>query len=276
MGAPIARRLLGEGFDVTVWNRTRSAAEAFDGTGARIAGRPAEVASDVVLSVLPDVDQLESLLDDDTMGAWSDRRVTIVVVSTTSPDKVRRLRARLAPHGIRVADAPVSGGVAGAEAGTLSVMVGAEDEEWELLRPVLESIGSRVTRFGPPGAGTVAKLCNQVVVAGTLVSLAEAFSLAERSGLDAAALLETLQAGLADSAVLRAKGSKLLDGDYSLGGSARNQLKDLRYAAGAAEASAAPAPLTALLTELFERVEQLGRGAEDHAVVRELYREDAG
>ena len=273
MGAPIARNLLAAGYAVTVWNRTAAVSAPFTALGARVAARPADAAADVILSVLPDVDQLAALLDDETIEAWSSTGTAhLVILSTTSPGKVRDLASRLAESGIRVSDAPMSGGDRGARDATLSVMVGAEEADWGVISPILADIASTVVRFGRPGAGSIAKLCNQVVVAGTLTALAEAFGLAEHAGLDPELLARVLAGGLASSAVLDLKGRKLLDHDYSLGGSASNQLKDLRYAEEAARTAGASAPMTELLRTLFQAVEDRGRGGEDHTVVLELYR----
>lgn len=277
MGDPIARNLVAAGHDVTVWNRTPAVSAPFKALGARVAERPADAAADVMFSVLPDVDQLVALIDGETLDAWASAPAArLVVMSTTSPGKIHDLASRLIGSGIRVVDAPMSGGDKGARNASLSIMVGAEDSDWELISPILADIASTVERFGAPGAGSIAKLCNQIVVAGTLTALAEAFSLAEHTGLDPEQLCRVLTGGLASSAVLDLKGRKLLDHEYSLGGSASNQLKDLRYAAEAAQRHDAPAPLTELLTTLFQTVDDRGLGDDDHSVVFELYRAGFG
>lgn len=151
-------------------------------------------------------------------------------------------------------------------------MVGADDAAWAEIRPVFDAIATTVVRFGGPGAGSIAKLCNQIVVAGTLTAVAEAVALAERSGVSSTDLVDVLKGGLADSAVLRLKEQKVLGGDYALGGSAANQLKDLRYALELAAGSGARAPITDLLAVLFTEVVAHGDGAKDHSIVIERFR----
>jgi len=274
MGAPIADNLIASPAAVTVWNRTAATAAPFGERGARVASTPADAAADVILSILPDVPQLEALLDETTLTAWGSRGARLVIMSTTSPAHVRRLAERLEPYSIAVLDAPMSGGDKGAREGSLSIMVGGREADYLEIKPVLESIGTTIRHMGEVGAGSVAKLCNQVVVAGTLAALAEAFSLAARSDLNMDYLAEILGGGLAASAVLDLKGEKLLRREYSLGGSAVNQLKDLRHAHRTADEVGARTPLLSLLEELFSEVVDRDLGARDHAVVQELFRDD--
>lgn len=271
MGLPIARSLLAAGAPTTVWNRTRSTAEPLAADGAQIADSVADAATDVVLSVLPDVAPLRALLDEAALAALGAKGSLVVVMSTTGPEQIRALAEELAPHGISVLDAPMSGGVAGAAAGTLSLMVGGEAEDLQRARPVLEVVGGTLTHLGPVGAGSLTKLCNQIVVAGTLTSLAEAFGLARAGGIDPAQLSQVLEGGLAASEVLTQKRDKLLTRDYSLGGSTDNQVKDLLYATTAIEQSAMPARLTPVLLEAFQELVREGHGQLDHTVIQELF-----
>ena len=252
MGHPIAANLLAAGRTVAVWNRTPSRADDLVAAGALRARTLSEAAAPAILSVLPDVHQLQTLLSAEVRRAWSNAGARLVVLSTTGPEAVRGLAADLAPDGITVVDAPVSGGVAGARAATLSIMVGGTEEDVLAVRGILESIGSTVLHLGPLGSGATAKLCNQIVVAGTLASLGEALGLARRSGLDIESLLTVLRGGLANSEVLAQKQENLLARDYPLGGSTDNQVKDLLYARTAADAVKLPARLIPLLLDLFE------------------------
>lgn len=269
MGLPIAGHLVSAGHDVTVFNRTRSIAEGV--SGATVACSPAELAGEVVFSVLPDIDQFDALVDDRTLRAWhaSGTRI-LTVLSTTSPEKVRALAARAALSGIGVADAPMSGGDAGARAGTLSLMVGSSDETYDQLLPLLRDFATTIQRFGPPGAGSAAKLCNQLVVAGTLAALAESIDLGRRAGLRVEQLMIAFRGGLAASRVLDLKEDKLLRRDYSLGGSTANQLKDLDYAVRLGEEVGAPLAHTRAARELYRRAEGAGYGHADHSAVQEV------
>ncbi|GAA3569193.1 NAD(P)-dependent oxidoreductase [Amycolatopsis ultiminotia] len=272
MGAPVAGHLARAGFPLRVWNRTRAKAAAF---GAAAVGHPAQLCAEVVLSALPDVDHFERIAPDPVLDTWAGRGTThVVVLSTTAPDKVRGLAVRLARFGLAVVDAPMSGGDAGARAGTLSLMVGAGDEDFATVEPVLRTFSSTVEHLGPVGAGTAAKLCNQIVVATTLVGLAEALDLARRAGLSGSQLVRVLEAGLASSAVLEAKAAKILQREYGLGGSTDNQVKDLRYALALADRLGARLAQTRQTAALFEATVRNGLGAADHSAVYETVSED--
>ncbi|GAA1486187.1 NAD(P)-dependent oxidoreductase [Brachybacterium fresconis] len=276
MGHPIAATLLDAGLTPLVWNRTASRADDLVAAGAIRAERPADAAAPVILSVLPDVAPLRELLDAPTRQAWGAAGARLVVLSTTGPEQVIELAEELAVDGIAVVDAPMSGGVAGAAAGTLSLMVGGTRDDVAAVLGVLEVIGGTVVHLGPLGSGMVAKLCNQIVVGGTLAALAEAFALARRSGLDVQQLVTLLEGGLARSEVLAQKKDKLIEREYSLGGSADNQVKDLRYATAAAESAGLPARLLPALLGLYRGSVDRGDGGQDHAVVQELYLEPEG
>jgi 2-hydroxy-3-oxopropionate reductase len=180
---------------------------------------------------------------------------------------VAELAEELAAEGIGVVDAPLSGGVAGAESGNLSVMVGGQDWAVAKAMPVLEKVGSTIVHFGPPGAGEIAKACNQVVVAGTVTAIAESLVLADACGLDRAQLLRILGGGLAASEVLRQKKDRWLNGDFTGGGSASNQLKDLRFASETATSKGMELPLSLLLRDVFEKMIAEGLGLLDHSAV---------
>jgi 3-hydroxyisobutyrate dehydrogenase-like beta-hydroxyacid dehydrogenase len=223
--------------------------------------------------VLTDLGDVEDLLagDDGLIAGWDAAgvaRPVLVVHGTVSPVGVADLAARLAPAGVDVVDAPLSGGVAGAESGALSVMVGGDDDAVGRVWPVLSLVGGTVRHLGPSGAGETAKACNQVVVAATVTALSEALVLADAAGIDRAPLLELLGGGLAGSEVLRQKRDRWLCGDFAGGGSSDNQLKDLRFVAEAAAARGLTLPVAATLREVFERSVADGDGALDHAAVQ--------
>lgn len=271
MGAPMAANLVRRLGALTVWNRTPEKAADVVASGARQAASPADAAADVVLTVLPDLPQVESVLrgPDGLLAGWRHRRVerpTLVVHGTVSPVAMRDVAADLRrEHGVRVVDAPMSGGVPGAERRVLSLMVGGEPADVEALAPVFAAVAASVVHFGPVGSGQLAKACNQVVVAGTIAALCEALGLAERYGLPRADLLSALAGGLAGSAVLDQKRDRWLLEDFTGGGSARNQLKDLGFAREAEEAAGAPSEVTELLHDLFRRMVAGGDGDLDHS-----------
>jgi 2-hydroxy-3-oxopropionate reductase len=268
MGMPMARNLIGTFGRITVWNRTASVAASLADT-ATVAADVAAAARPIVLTVLPDLPQVESLLDDLRAG-WAAAVIAdpiLVVHGTVSPTRVAELAARLAVEGVRVVDAPVSGGTIGAAAGTLSVMVGGEADAVERLEPVFAVVGTTVRHLGPSGSGALAKLCNQVVVAATVAAVAEATVLAEAGGLPLDPLFELLCGGLGGSEVLRQKGERYRTRDFADGGSAANQLKDLRVTVETAEESQLNLPVATATTHLFERMVADGAGALDHTGV---------
>jgi 3-hydroxyisobutyrate dehydrogenase-like beta-hydroxyacid dehydrogenase len=272
MGEPIARRLLAALGSLTVWNRSAGKADVLAAAGARVAATPAEAAAPVTLTVLTDLVDVEDLLSGEhgLVAGWRAAgvvRPVLVVHGTVSPVGVAALAGKLAADGIDLVDAPLSGGVAGAESGALSVMVGGADEAVGRAWPVLSLVGGTVRHLGPSGAGETAKACNQVVVAATVTALSEALVLADAGGIDRAELLELLGGGLAGSEVLRQKRDRWLHGDFEGGGSSDNQLKDLRFVAEAAAARGLTLPVAATLREVFERSVADGDGALDHAAV---------
>lgn len=270
MGLPIAHRLLAVGVELTVWNRTTAKAEALGSAGARVAPTPADAATEVVLTVLPDLPQVQDVVErpGGLAEGWAARGIAapvLVVHGTVSPRDVKAYATHLAAaHHAIVIDAPLSGGTVGAAAGTLSIMVGGDRPAADALQPLFAHYGRTIRYFGPSGSGALAKACNQVVVASTVASISEALALASRAGIDPVLLFEILQGGLASSEVLRQKRDKWLNRDFAEGGSARNQLKDLRFALAAADDNDLSLNVTGAVRDLFERMVAAGDGDLDH------------
>ncbi|GAA1048721.1 NAD(P)-dependent oxidoreductase [Arthrobacter russicus] len=270
MGEPMARNLLRAGFETSVWNRSRPAAERLREAGAQLLGDPAEAAdADVVIAMLPDLPQIEELLAPLIVrwgGAPVARPRTLVVMSTVSPAAVVRFGARL--EGLaELIDAPVSGGTEGAEQGTLAIMAGGSEAAFQRVKQVFDAMG-RAQRLGGLGAGSLAKACNQVLVGLTAAALAEAVVVAERSGLDGQQLLEVLSGGLADSAVLRQIGPRIAARDFRVRGAAQFMLKDLGFFLDAAEQSGTDAALSRAARDRYAALVEQGLGGQDLAVVR--------
>jgi 3-hydroxyisobutyrate dehydrogenase-like beta-hydroxyacid dehydrogenase len=236
-----------------------------------VASEPREAAMPVTLTVLPDLVQVESLLEGENglLAGWHAAGITrpvLVVHGTVSPVAVERFAAHLAEeHNVSVIDAPLSGGTVGAEAGTLSVMIGGDRVVAETLLPLFACVGRTIRYLGASGSGALAKACNQIVVAGTIAAVSEAMLLARSAGLDLEVVQELLQGGLARTAVLEQKGEKWMTEDFAPGGSAVNQLKDLRFIAETAKAKALVLPTTEVVTDLFERMVADGDGSLDHS-----------
>lgn len=277
MGGPMASHLVEAGTPVTVWARSTAATAELEKRGTAVASSPRELAehADIVVSVLPDLPQLiENLEGDDGLlagiGDRAKRPLLIVVSSTSSPDGVRELDARLRDETagrVRVIDAPVSGGEDGAKAGTLSIMVGGEDASAERVIAALRPCGTPV-HLGPLGAGEVAKACNQLIVAATITAIGEASVLAERSGIDLAVLFDLLAGGYAGSRVLDSRKQRFVEHDHSPSGVAKFMVKDLTFATqAAADTSTNPALLPELLSIFTDLVDR-GFGDNDISVTQ--------
>jgi 2-hydroxy-3-oxopropionate reductase len=279
MGRPMARNLLRAGHRLVVWNRSPAAAEELAAAGATVAASPAELAAaaPVVLTMLPDLPEVQEVLSrKDGLLAGMRPGSLLVVLGTVSPVGVRELGERLAPAGLAVVDAPVSGGDVGAEQATLAIMVGGRPQDVARVWPLLEAMGTTIDHLGPLGAGSLAKACNQIVVGATLTALSEALLLARRGGLDPRRVFGVLAGGLAGSRVLEVKGEKLLGRDFRPGGAARFQHKDLGFALAAARDEGVALPLTALVDQLYGAARWNGLGDDDHSVVLRVLERLAG
>ncbi|MEV4775370.1 NAD(P)-dependent oxidoreductase [Microbacterium sp. LWH12-1.2] len=270
MGHPMAEHLLAARGALVI--HARRPQPQLMAAGASWADSPRELASqvDVLLAMLPDLPQLEELLDgeDGLLAGAGD--LLILIGSTSSAPGIRALADRLYTQSdgrVRVVDCPVSGGEDGAQAGTLSIMLGGDEEDAERAAEILTACG-RPVHLGPLGAGQVAKACNQLVVSATILALGEATVLAERSGLDLDAMWTLLSGGYAGSRLLDSRREKLVTGDDSPSGMAKYMLKDLRFAADIAEATGTSAVLLPTLRHAFDELVAAGLGDRDIAVTR--------
>lgn len=263
MGAPMAANLLKAGYTVTVWNRTASRAEPLAEMGATVAGSPAEVAaaSEVTVSCVtnsPDVEAIALGPGGIAEGAASGS--AYIDCSTIAPAVARKVAEEMAARGVDMLDAPISGGDVGAKAGTLAIMVGGEAEVFERCLPVLQAMGKTIVHVGPSGAGQVVKLCNQVAGGLNLLAMSEAVTLARRSGVDPAKMLEVVSQGAAGSWMLSNLAPRAVKGDFAPGFMVELQQKDLRLVMDSAMESQTSLPGTALVQQLFRTLEARGRG----------------
>jgi 3-hydroxyisobutyrate dehydrogenase len=281
MGAPMAANLAHAGFDVVIWNRTADRpgmAHAVE-AGARAVATLEEACAqrDAVLSCLGDVPDVQQVLcrgggviDHAPGGAL------VIDFSTIGPDAARDIARALATRGLRFLDAPVSGGDVGARAGTLTVMVGGEAEDFHAAADLFDAVGKAVHHCGPVGAGQAVKLCNQVLAAANMLAVTEALVLARTIGIDPQLVVEVCRTGAAGSWALEKLGPKILARDFAPGFSIRHILKDLRLVEEAADEAAGDdadveLPGVDLAVDQFEAVAELdeGRGAElgTHAMI---------
>jgi 2-hydroxy-3-oxopropionate reductase len=250
----MVRRLLHAGFAVTVWNRSADKAAALAEFGAMPVEDLADAVSsaDIVVSMLAAGPVVGQVID----GALAGLRGSTLWVdmSSTRQSEAQDFHARLTGAGCRFVDAPVSGGVGGAQAGTLAIMAGGSADDYARALPVFEAMG-RATLVGPAGSGQVAKLCNQLIVGGTLTIVAEALLLAQAAGADPAAVRAALRGGFAESRILEVHGQRMLERNFMPGGQVKTQLKDQHNILAAAQAAGLQLPLTELVTRRYEAIE---------------------
>lgn len=273
MGRPMAGHILRADLELHVTARRPEAATELVEAGARWHDTARELAAevDVVVLMLPDLPEIESVLHGpDGLLAGAAGPLRLIVCSTVSPDGVRRLDADLDERTggmVRALDAPVSGGEEGAEAGTLSIMVGGTDDDATLAHTVLSPCG-RVVHLGPLGAGQVAKACNQLIVAASIQALGEAAVVAERAGLDVAELFDLLGGGYAGSRIMEVKADRFARHDHSPTGPARYMVKDLTFATDEARRTGTGTPLLDVLRATFTDLTDSGLGDRDTSVVQ--------
>ncbi|WP_321946990.1 NAD(P)-dependent oxidoreductase [Paraburkholderia sp. J10-1] len=270
MGAPMIRHLLRAGHAVRVWNRTPAKAEALIADGAQVAATPGELAreTDVVLLCVADAAAVEQVVFGEhgllAVASGESVRVRCIVDhSSIPPDATQRLAERAAAFGVGWVDAPVSGGVAGAQNGTLAIMAGGAAADVAAVAPILAAYSARVTHMGGAGAGQTTKLCNQAIVTATVAAIAEAVSLARRSGIDAAKLPEALAGGWADSTLLRTFVPRMTQDGLEPIGALKTFQKDVDTIAAAAAQTGTPMPVSGTVQQLLRLAAAMGLAQAD-------------
>ena len=258
MGAPMARRLIGGGHRVRVFNRSAEKARALASDGAIVAADAAACVAGaaVVFIMVPDTPDVEATVARIEPALKAGQLV--VDMSTISPAAERAIAARLKAVGVDYLDAPVSGGDVGARDGTLAIMAGGDAAAFERVRPLLELMGKRVTHMGASGAGQMTKLANQIAVAINLEAAAEAIKFAKAGGLDASRVVDAIGAGAAGSWQLSNLGPRIIAGDYRPGFFIKLIRKDLRLVVEAAREAGLALPGLALMASMFNASAALG------------------
>jgi 2-hydroxy-3-oxopropionate reductase len=274
MGRPQCRNLIKAGYPLTVWNRSQPGIDMVVGYGAEPGRSAADVAarSEVTITMVsdsPDVRQV--VLGPGGVAEGAQAGSIVIDMSTISPAVTREIAAELKSRDLHMLDAPVSGGEVGAVAGTLSIMVGGEEDVFNECRPILEAMGKNIVYIGPSGSGQTVKLCNQVACVLNIQAMCESLMLAARSGVDPQRMLQAVTAGAAGSWMLSNLAPRILKGDFAPGFMIRLQQKDLRLVMEAADELKLPLPGTALMNQLFRAVEAEG-GADlgTQAVIKAL------
>ena len=270
MGKPMARNLMEAGYELTVHNRSPEKAKELREAGATVAATPGEAAenSDVVITMLPDSPQVrEVVAGEDGVLEGISQGSLVVDMSTISPVVTEELAEAVKQKGASMLDAPVSGGDVGAIEGTLSIMVGGDEADFERAKPLFEAMGTTVTHVGPVGAGQVTKAANQIVVALTIEAVSEALVLGSRGGVSPEKILEVLSGGLAGNKVMEVKREKFLSHTFEPGFRSELHHKDLGIALAAGREYGVVLPITAVVCRMFKSLMARGRGGWDHSAL---------
>ena len=278
MGAPMVRRLLAAGYEVHVWNRSADKAQPLIEAGARPATSPAAMADacDILFTCVTDTAAVEAVVFGDGFATGSaDKSGKILVdFSSMRPDKAAEFADRLrAATGMGWIDAPVSGGIPGATNGTLAVMAGGSQPDFDTVAPIVAHLAGRFTRMGPNGAGQSTKLINQMLVGCAFTVLAEACQLAEAAGIEVAKIPEALSGGRADSKVLQEYLPRMASADYAVQGRIDLLVKDLGTVMEESRRLGTSLPMTGLANEIHRLLSRRGLGGADNAATVRLYRD---
>jgi 2-hydroxy-3-oxopropionate reductase len=279
MGLPMALNLRKAGFPVAAFNRTPARLAPLIEQGATAATGPADVArrSDIVITMLPDSPDVEAAVFGPGGLAEGLRPGQLFIdMSTIAPDASRRIAAALAEKSVDALDAPVSGGEVGAKNAALSIMAGGPRNAFDRALPVFQAMGKNIVHIGGHGAGQVAKACNQVAVAVTIQAVAEALTLARKSGVDVAKVREALLGGFAQSRILDLHGQRVLDGNFKPGFKVRLHRKDMNIVLQTARALAIPLPAAAAVASQMDALIAQGHADDDHSSLALLLARQAG
>jgi 2-hydroxy-3-oxopropionate reductase len=278
MGKPMARNLAKAGYDLVIYNRSRDDVDTLlaEGDQFQAAASPREVAerTKAIITMLPDSpDVRDVVFGENGLLLAIGKGHLLIDMSTIAPATAVEVDAALREHGARALDAPVSGGDKGAIAGTLSIMVGGDAEDFHRAMPLFEAMGKTIVLVGGAGAGQIVKACNQVVVAINYAAVSEALVLGAKAGVNPEKIVEVLSGGLAASRVLELKGPSMVAHQFEPGFRVDLHRKDLGIARSTATENSAPIPVTAVVSQLFEAAAAAGKGDRDHSALVTVYEE---
>lgn len=266
MGKPMAKNLITAGFKVEVWNRSTAKAAELQQLGGIQVSSLSNISAPIILTVLPDIFELREVLTSGLMKALSSNSI-LVVMGTLSPIAITELATELTSTGVRVVDAPVSGGDVGAQRGELSIMVGGDANDFDRLLPIFRKLGKKIIHVGPLGSGQVLKACNQLIVGANFLAIAEALTLARRSGIKDQDFYDVIANGLAGSKALEIKWEKLTTGNFTPGAKSEFQLRDLKIVAELAEKLSLKLNSTEVVRSAYQKLISDGKGQIDHSGV---------
>jgi 3-hydroxyisobutyrate dehydrogenase len=275
MGIPMSCRLLAAGYPVTVWNRNTAKTQIPAAKGAQVASSLAQLCqqSDVIMLCVSDTAAVEDIvLSDNGLFSHLEAGKIIIDFSSIDPQATRELANKVAEKSCHWLDTPVSGGVAGAEQGTLAIMAGGSEKVLDSVRPILEPLSARITRMGDVGSGQVTKICNQMIVSCNVLVMAEVMALAEKSGVDSGKIPQALKGGFADSIPLQLTGPRMAERDYEpVKWHVKTLLKDLDMANSLAKGNLSSIPMAGLGAELMRLHASKGFNESDPSTLIEMY-----
>ena len=273
MGKPMARNLIRAGYDVTVCNRSSAPVDELVAAGATAASTPRDVAQNcsIVVTMLPDSPQVRDVVAGQNGVLEGVRPGSLIIdMSTISPVVARELTQAAQAKGVGMLDAPVSGGDVGAQQGTLSIMAGGSDEDFQRALPLFNVLGKTIVHVGDAGAGQVVKACNQIVVALSIEAVSEALVLGANAGVAPDVILRVLSGGLASNRVMEVRQRNFLEHDFTPGFKSALHHKDLGIALAAGREYGVALPVTALVEQMFQALKARGLGEQDHTALLTL------
>ena len=279
MGKPMAKNLAKAGYSVMAFDVVRECVAAVEKEGCTGCGSIKEVAEacDTIVTMLPNSPHVKAVvLGEGGIIEYAKAGTLIVDMSSIAPEASKEMRDTLASKGIRMIDAPVSGGEPKAIDGSLAIMVGGSKEDFERAKPLFDVMGSSAVLVGGIGSGNTCKLVNQVIVALNIAAVSEGMMLAKRAGADPAKVFEAIKGGLAGSAVMNAKAPMMLEGSFKPGFRIGLHIKDLNNALDTGAASGSPLPLTAEVMQMLQTLRADGEDMSDHSAIVKYYEKVAG
>lgn len=274
MGKPMAKNLIKAGYDLVVYDINKEPMEELKAAGAETAASILELAkqSDVIITMLPNSPQVEEVvLGEGGVIEGAKPGSVVIDMSSIAPLSSRKIFKELEKKGIDMLDAPVSGGEPKAIDGTLAVMVGGKKEVFDKYYDIMKAMAASVVYVGESGAGNIAKLCNQIVVAINIAAVSEALILAKKAGVSPELVYQAIRGGLAGSTVMDAKAPMIMDRNFKPGFRIDLHIKDLNNVLDTSHSVGAPLPLTAQVMEIMQAIKLDGCGVEDHASIAKFY-----
>lgn len=279
MGRPMAKNLLRAGYALKVYDLNQDAVKDLEASGAKAAASISDIAQScpVIITMLPNSPHVKSVvLGEGGVYDHAPAGTLVVDMSSIAPDASKTMEEKLKTRGIRMIDAPVSGGEPKAVEGTLAIMVGGEEADFEDAKPLFDVLGSSALLVGPIGSGNTCKLTNQIIVALNISALSEGLLLAKRAGADVEKVFQAIRGGLAGSTVMNAKAPMILEGNFNPGFKIDLHIKDLGNALDTGAATGTPLPLTSEVMQMLQVLRADGEGQSDHSAIAKYYEKVSG